>query len=166
MTRPSASKNLFGTWKIASISPPCGHQAHMAAACSRQMNSPALHSMPCAGPSLSTRLTLEDVGLLDVDVLVVGQHRARRKPHQRGHQAGLAIEQQRLGFAAGKRVFCHSMLSGRTRCECVSAVCAPVGVTASMAILRSDYFDAILAALPSAASRQVCAAGVLARASS
>jgi adenylate cyclase len=30
-----------------------------------------------------------------------------------------------------------------------------------MAILRSDYFDAILAALPSAASRQVCAAAIL-----
>jgi hypothetical protein len=35
-------------------------------------------------------------------VLVVGQHRARREPHQRGHQAGFAIEQQRLGLAAGK----------------------------------------------------------------
>jgi hypothetical protein len=53
------------------------------------------------------------------------------------------------------------MLSGRTRWECVSAVCVPFGVTASMAILRFDYFDAILAALPSAASRQVCAAVAL-----
>ena len=45
---------------------------------------------------------LKNVGLLDIDVLVVGQHRARREPHQRGHQAGRAIEQQRLGFAAGE----------------------------------------------------------------
>src|SRR6266481_6068700 len=45
---------------------------------------------------------LKNVGLLDVDMLVVGQHRARREPHQRGHQAGRAIEQQRLGFAAGE----------------------------------------------------------------
>jgi hypothetical protein len=46
--------------------------------------------------------TFEHIGLLDIDVLVVGQYRARRKAHQRGHQAGLAIEQQRLGFAAGE----------------------------------------------------------------
>ena len=46
--------------------------------------------------------TFQHIGLLDIDVLVVGQHRARREPHQRGHQPGLAIEQQRLGFAAGE----------------------------------------------------------------
>src|SRR5215216_2763838 len=63
-----------------------------------------------------------------------------------------------LASQPGKRVFCHSMLSGRTRWECVSAICAPFGVTASMAILRSRYFDAILAALPLCASRQVCGA--------
>src|SRR4051794_29905537 len=45
---------------------------------------------------------LEHVSLLDVDVLVVGQHRAWRKPHQRGHQAGGAVEQQRLGLTARK----------------------------------------------------------------
>src|SRR3977135_1049348 len=45
---------------------------------------------------------LENVGLLDMDVLVVRQHRTRREPHQRGHQAAGAIEQQRLGLAAGE----------------------------------------------------------------
>src|SRR3981081_776425 len=53
-------------------------------------------------PFLVDEAALENVGLLDMDVLVVGQHRARREPHQRGHQAGGAIEQQRLGFAAGE----------------------------------------------------------------
>src|SRR5258705_2990893 len=51
---------------------------------------------------LVDQAALENVSLLDVDVLVVGQHRARLKPHQRGHQAGCAVEQQRLGFAAGE----------------------------------------------------------------
>src|SRR6476660_5592801 len=63
-----------------------------------------------------------------------------------------------LASQPGKRVFCHSMLSGRTRWECVSAVC---GVTASMVVLHSFYFGAILAAFPWAASRQVCAAVAL-----
>ncbi len=47
-------------------------------------------------------MALEHVGLLDIDVLVIWQHRAGRKPHQGGHQSGLAIEQQRLGLAAGE----------------------------------------------------------------
>jgi hypothetical protein len=51
---------------------------------------------------LVDQAALENVGLLDIDVLVVGQHRARREPHQRGHQAGRAVEQQRLGLAAGE----------------------------------------------------------------
>src|SRR2546430_8689661 len=55
-TRPSASKNLLGIWKIASIKPPSGHHATCRLPASRQTNSPALHSIPCAGPSLSTRL--------------------------------------------------------------------------------------------------------------
>src|SRR4051794_916053 len=42
----------------------------------------------------------EHIALLDVDMLMVGQHRAGREPHQSGHQAALAIEQQRLGLAA------------------------------------------------------------------
>ena len=42
------------SWKIASINPPCGHQATWRLCASRQMNSPALHSIPLAGPSLST----------------------------------------------------------------------------------------------------------------
>src|SRR6202162_5641859 len=36
---------------------------------------------------LVDQAALENVGLFDVDVLVVGQHRARCKPHQRRHQA-------------------------------------------------------------------------------
>src|SRR5216684_4498851 len=51
---------------------------------------------------LVDEVALQNVGLLDMDVLVVGQHRARLKPHQRGHQAGRAVEQQRLGLAAGE----------------------------------------------------------------
>src|SRR5262249_55789381 len=44
----------------------------------------------------------EHVGLLDLDVLVVGQHAARGKAHQRGDEAGRLVEQQRLRLAAGK----------------------------------------------------------------
>jgi hypothetical protein len=40
------------------------------------------------------------------------------------------------------------MLAGRTRWEWVSAVCEPFGVTASMAILRFDEPEAIIAVLP------------------
>src|SRR3984885_6601112 len=57
------------------------------------------------GAFLVDEAALENVGLLDVDVLVVGQHSAGRKPHQRGHQPGRAIEQQRLGLAAGEAGF-------------------------------------------------------------
>src|SRR5258708_9536561 len=42
-----------------------------------------------------------------------------------------------LASQPGKRVFCHSIPAGRTRWECVSAVCALFGVTASMVLLRS-----------------------------
>src|SRR5665213_1464511 len=35
----------------------------------------------------------QHIGLLDADMLVVGQHRARREPHQRGHQARRMVEQ-------------------------------------------------------------------------
>src|SRR3954452_23569291 len=52
-----------------------------------------------------------------------------------------------LASQPGNRVFCHSMVEGRTRCECVSDVCDPFGVTASMAILRFVIFEAILAVL-------------------
>src|ERR1700688_4273343 len=63
-----------------------------------------------AGPGLDAlrrallvdQAAFKNVGLLDIDVLVVGQYRARRKPHQRGHQAGGVIEQQRLGLATGE----------------------------------------------------------------
>src|SRR6267378_264121 len=48
------------------------------------------------------QLAFEHVGLLDLDVLMVGQHRAGRKAHQRGREAAVAIEQQRLHLAAGK----------------------------------------------------------------
>src|SRR6266851_2230401 len=45
---------------------------------------------------LVDEVALQNVGLLDMDVLVVGQHRARLKSEERGHQAGRAVEQQRL----------------------------------------------------------------------
>jgi hypothetical protein len=40
-----------------------------------------------------------------------------------------------LASHPGKRVFCHSMLSGRTRWEWVSAAPELFGVTASIAML-------------------------------
>src|SRR5215475_12911126 len=48
------------------------------------------------------QLALEYVGLLDLDVLMVGEHGAGRKAHQGGHEAAVAIKQQRLHFATGK----------------------------------------------------------------
>src|SRR5690242_4371295 len=51
---------------------------------------------------LVDQMAFEDIGLLDIDVLVVRQHRARCKTHQRRHQACLPVEQQCLGFATWK----------------------------------------------------------------
>src|SRR5262249_42259237 len=39
------------------------------------------------------QLAFEHIGLLDLDVLMVGEHRAGRKAHQRGHKSAVAIEQ-------------------------------------------------------------------------
>src|SRR3954464_7129887 len=49
-----------------------------------------------------------------------------------------------LASQPGKRVFCHSMFSGRTMWEWVSAVC---GVTASMGVLRCKDDQTIIAVL-------------------
>src|SRR6185369_13267055 len=46
--------------------------------------------------------TLEHVGLLDAHVLVVGQARPRREFHERGHQPGFRIGEQRLALDAGE----------------------------------------------------------------
>ena len=54
------------------------------------------------GAFLVDQRALEHIGLFDIDMLMVGQHRARRKAHQGGHQAGPAIKQERLGLAAGE----------------------------------------------------------------
>src|SRR5882724_1830673 len=51
---------------------------------------------------LVDQASLEHIALFDVDMLVVRQHRARLEPHQSGHQSRRAVEQQRLGLAAGK----------------------------------------------------------------
>src|SRR4249919_2392148 len=83
VTRPSASKNLLGTWNIASISPPSGVQATWRVPASRQTNSPGPTLKPATGPSLST-----SVGLFDLDVLVVRQNRAGREPHKCRYEAG------------------------------------------------------------------------------
>src|SRR6202023_472877 len=71
--------------------------------------------------------TLKNVGLLDVDMLVVGQHRASAviRPVVRSNSSVLASQ-------PGKRVFCHSMFCGRTRCECVSVAAESFGIMASM----------------------------------
>ena len=81
-------------------------------------------------------MSLENVGLLDVDVLVVGQHRTRREPHQRRHQAGRAIEQQRLGLATGEAGLLplHTLGTNEVANACLT-VSEPFGVTASMAML-------------------------------
>src|SRR4030081_683264 len=52
-----------------------------------------------------------------------------------------------------KAVCCHSMLSGRTRWEWLSAVWEPFGVAASMAMLRSNEPQGIIAALVASVSR-------------
>src|SRR5258706_2249574 len=52
-----------------------------------------------AGLALAFRAdqaALEHIGLLDLDVLMVRQVRARRHPHERGEQAALLIHQERL----------------------------------------------------------------------
>jgi len=44
------------------------------------------------GAFLVDEPAFEHVGLLDLDVLVVGKHGARRKAHQRGDEPTLAVE--------------------------------------------------------------------------
>ena len=66
------------------------------------MNSPAPGLDALGRAFLVDQPAFQHVGLLDVDVLMVRQHRARRKAHQRGHQPGLGIGHQRLDLAAGK----------------------------------------------------------------
>src|SRR5271154_24917 len=56
VTRPSFSKNLLGTWNMASIRPPSGVQATWRVPASRQTNSPGPTVKPFAGPSLSPSL--------------------------------------------------------------------------------------------------------------
>src|ERR1700730_17552677 len=48
------------------------------------------------------QLAFDHIGLLDLDVLVVGQHCARLEAHQRSHETAGAIEQQRFHLTAGK----------------------------------------------------------------
>src|SRR5215467_1222740 len=55
VTRPSRSKNLFGSWNIASITPPSGVQATCRLPAGRHTNSPGPTESPASGPSLSTR---------------------------------------------------------------------------------------------------------------
>jgi hypothetical protein len=56
--------------------------------------------------------TFEHISLLDIDMLMVGQHRTRREAHQRRHQPGSAIEQQRFRLAAGKARLLPSHILG------------------------------------------------------
>ena len=77
VTRPSFSKNLFGTWNIAIISPPSGVQADMAAAGFAPDEFAGTDRQALRRALLVDQLALEHVGLLDPDVLVVGQRRAR-----------------------------------------------------------------------------------------
>src|SRR6202453_2227089 len=55
---------------------------------------------------------LEHVSLLDLDVFVVRQHRARREAHQGSDESTLLVEQQTLHLAAGKPRLLPFLLSG------------------------------------------------------
>ena len=100
VVRPSASKKRLGIWKNARNTPPLGDHAPCRLPAGRQMNWPALHSMPRVGAAAIDQMAFEHEGLLDAHVLVVGQHGAGRHARQRGHQAAGAIEQQRLDLDA------------------------------------------------------------------
>src|SRR3954454_19319965 len=73
-------------------------------------------------------VALENIGLLDPDVLMIGQHRARLEPHQGGHQSGATIEQQSLGLATGKaRLLPLHALRANQMLMCVGAYSARRG---------------------------------------
>ena len=82
VSRPSASKNLFGIWNIASNRPPSA-RPRPRGGCrpGARRTDPAVQS-----PSPTDQAAFEHVGLLDLHVLVMGQARARRHLHERGEQ--------------------------------------------------------------------------------
>src|SRR5215472_17409941 len=93
---------------------------------------------------LVDELALEDIGLLDLDVLMIGQRRAGSEFHQRGNETGRLVEQEAFDFATGKPGLLPFHVRRTTTCECISAVsCFDFGVTASMA--ASYYYRSILA---------------------
>jgi len=53
-------------------------------------------------PLLVHELALDHVGLLDLDMLMIGQSRPRRAAHEGGDQPRLRLKQQRLDLATGK----------------------------------------------------------------
>ena len=59
-------------------------------------------SLSAAGSLNPDQVTVFDSVLLRLMERMIGQHGAGRETHQGRHQPGLAVEQQRLGFAAGK----------------------------------------------------------------
>ena len=82
--------------------PPFGAQAEWRLPAGRQTNSPAFTSMPASGPFLVDQRAFQHVSLLDQDVLVVGQLRARRHLEQQRRQPAFGVDQKRLHLAAGK----------------------------------------------------------------
>jgi hypothetical protein len=75
------------------------------AACRPPDEFPGLHLETGVGAFLVDQRSFEHVSLLDQDMLVIRQRRARLHLDQDGRETALGIEQQRLGLAAGKAHF-------------------------------------------------------------
>src|SRR4029453_919781 len=121
VTLPSFSKNLLGTWKIAIIVPPFGHQATCLLPAGRQTNSPAFISRPASGPSLST----SDPSRTYVCSIRTCSWSGKVAPGsifiRTVASPLLASNSSVLNWQPGKRIFSQGSSCGRTWCERLSS---------------------------------------------
>src|SRR5262245_42727421 len=77
------------------------------------------------------QFALQNVGLLDLHVLMIGKARARRHLHQRSHQAGVLVEEKCFLLDAGVRRLLprHALDVEEARCKFGSTIhafrCSP-----------------------------------------
>src|SRR5262249_46451422 len=84
---------LVGNLKHCEHQPALGRPGDVTAAWFAPDKFTRIHFESRRQPFLVDQIALEDVGLLDPDVLMIGQDRARRKAHERGDEAGLLVKQ-------------------------------------------------------------------------
>ena len=147
-SRPSAWKNLFGSWNIATDRLPSGPaQASCRLPAGRQTKLPGGDRALAADQG-----AFEKIGLLDQHVLMVGQPGVGRHLEQHGQQARVPVHQQRLGLDAG----IGGLRPGRARrCRRSATPAAAVARAASRSVCVQWSWRAFPVAVPSHASASV-----------